>query len=156
MIQQHIYRRDKAGYRTVAASAGLTGSAWLSLLEQQTALRCQSNPPASVYCQYPLGVGLVFSRCAVDPNGANGSYLVHSLVADEPDDVEALAALRPLSASCFQEAYAGREGEVDPLPTLKPESLADETLLSAGRYFLRSDSVRSSASPSLTPRQRTI
>ena len=132
MIQQHVYRRDKAGYRTVAASAGLTGSAWLSLLEQQTALRCQSNPPAPVYCQYPLGAGLVFSRCAVDPNGAHGACLVHSLVADEPDDVEMLAALRPMSASCYLEACAGRDGGIEPLPTLEPDSLADEALLSAG------------------------
>ncbi len=132
MIQQHIYRKDKAGYRTVAASAGLTGSAWLSLLEQQTILRCQSDPPAPVYFQYPLGVGLVFSRCAVDPNGMHGSYLVHQLVANEPQDIEALASLRPLAADAFQEAYAGREGEIDPLPTLKPEALADSDLLSAG------------------------
>ena len=84
MIQQHIYRRDRAGgYRTAAASAGLTGSAWLSLLEQQTVLRCQSYLPAPVYFQYPLGVGLVFSRCAVDPNGSRGSYLAHQLVADD-------------------------------------------------------------------------
>ena len=132
MIQQHIYRRDKAGYRTVAASAGLTDSAWLSLLEQQTVLRCQSYLPAPVYFQYPLGVGLVFSRCAVDPNGARGSYLAHQLVADDPADIEMLASLRPLSARVFQEAFAGHEGEVDPLSTLKPESLADEEQLSAG------------------------
>ena len=132
MIKQHIYRRDKAGYRTVAASAGLTGSAWLSLLEQQTALRCQSNPPAPVYCQYPLGYGLVLSRCAVDPNGHHGSYLVHQLVVDEPADIEALSALRPFSAGIFREAYVNRENGVEPLPTLKPESLAGPERLSAG------------------------
>ena len=132
MIKQHIYRRDRTGYRTVAASAGLRDSAWLSLLEQQTVLRCQSNAPAPVYYQYPLGYGLVLSRCAVDPNGSHGSYLVHQLVADEPGDIEALTALRPLSPANFRAAYVGREGEVEPLPTLKPESLADPAQLSAG------------------------
>ena len=132
MIKQHIYRRDKAGYRTVAASAALTDSAWLSLLEQQTVLRCQSNSPAPVYYQYPLGYGLVLSRCAVDPNGRHGSYLVHQLVIDEPADIEALCALRPFSASNFRDAYVGRDSEVEKLPTLKPESLADPGQLSAG------------------------
>lgn|GEM_PF-4173034 len=136
MIQQHIYRRDKAGYRTVAASAGLTGSAWLSLLEQQTVLRSQSNPPAPLYCQYPLGVGLVLSRCAVDPNGTRGSYLVHQLVADEPADIEALTSLRPLAEDIFRDAYVGHEGEIDPLPTLEPDSLADDARLSAGFRLL--------------------
>ena len=137
MIQQHIYRRDRAGgYRTAAASAGLTGSAWLSLLEQQTVLRCQSYLPAPVYFQYPLGVGLVFSRCAVDPNGSRGSYLAHQLVADDPADIDLVASLRPLSAGVYQEAYVGREGVIDPLPTLKPEALADESLLSAGLKLL--------------------
>ena len=132
MIKQHIYRRDKAGYRTVAASAGLTDSAWLSLLEQQTVLRCQSNSPAPVYYQYPLGYGLVLSRCAVDPNGRHGSYLVHQLVVDEPADIEALCALRPVSTSIFRDAYVSPENEVGRLPTLKPESLADPAQLSAG------------------------
>ncbi|MBR3504710.1 MAG: hypothetical protein IKO07_10815 [Clostridia bacterium] len=132
MIKQHIYRRDTAGYRTVAASAGLTGSAWLSLLEQQTMLRCQSNSPAPVYYQYPLGYGLVLSRCAVDPNGRHGSCLMHQLVMDEPADIEALSALRPIAAAHFREAYAGRGDEIELLPTLKPESLADAALLSAG------------------------
>ena len=132
MIKQHIYRRDKAGYRTVAASAGLTDSAWLSLLEQQTVLRCQSNSPAPVYYQYPLGYGLVLSRCAVDPNGRHGSYLVHQLVVDEPADIEALCALRPVSTSNFRDAYVSPENEVGRLPTLKPESLDDPAQLSAG------------------------
>ena len=132
MIKQHIYRRDTTGYRTVAVSAGLSGSAWLSLLEQQTVLHCQSNSPAPVYYQYPLGCGLVLSRCAVDPNGRHGSYLAHQLVLDEPADIEALSALRPVSTEHFLGAYAGRGSGMEPLPTLKPESLSDPAQLSAG------------------------
>ena len=39
MIKQQLYRVDASGGRTIAVSDGLSGSAWLSLLEQQLAFR---------------------------------------------------------------------------------------------------------------------
>ena len=120
----------------MAVSPALRDSAWLALLERQTMLRCQSGTSAPVYCQYPLGMGLVLSRFLTDPNGTRGSFLAHQLVLDEDEDLNAFSLMRPVKPDIFLSAYAGSEGSVDPLPTLKIESAADPDQLSAGFRLL--------------------
>ena len=102
MVRQHIYRMDALGGRTVAASAGMKDSAWLSLLEQQLSLNTPTGLSVPVYYQYPLGRGLVLSCCAPDPSGEESGYIAHQLVLDESADIETLMRIRPVSRSIFR------------------------------------------------------
>lgn len=131
MIKQHIYRRGANGYHTAAVSSCMRDTAWLHLLEEQMAIHCAEGVFAPVYYQYPLGRGVVLSRCLPDPDGVNGSYLAHQLVIDEPEDIEVLMRSRPLPASLFLNVYKEGIAPPDPLPTLHPSSLNDpEELIS--------------------------
>lgn len=130
MIKQQIYRRSGDEYRVVAASADACDEGWQQSAHRQAALHYRSNLPAAVYYQHPEGQGLLLSRCAVDPNGVRGSYIAHQLIADEPQDVDELLALRPLARSLFREAYVELGEGVERLPTLKAASLGSDDALS--------------------------
>jgi len=125
MIKQHIYRRGLNGYHTAAVSSCMKDNAWLPLLEQQMPIHHSAVLPAPVYYQYPLGRGIVLSRCLPDPNGQEGSYLAHQLVADEPGDIDLLMHSRPLSSSLFRNEYKEGTAPPDPLPTLHVNALSD-------------------------------
>ncbi len=101
MIKQQLFRLDERGSRTVASSPGMKNSAWLHLLEQQLELVDVSMMSVPTFYQYPLGRGLVLSRCVPDPSGKKNAYLAHQLVIDEPEDLQGLMDVRPLSARSF-------------------------------------------------------
>ena len=130
MIGQQIYRWEAGGYRTAAASAPLVSGGTLPELERQAQLRCLPGTAAPVYCQYPLGAGMVVSRCAADPNGVHGSYICHQLVIDGEEDLQALPALRPIGADRFMSAFVGAGKGVAALPTLQAASLSDPGAIS--------------------------
>ena len=125
MVRQHLYRVLPDGGQTVAASPSLKDSAWLNLLEQQIQAVDYAAMPAPVFYQYPLGRGLVISRCAPDPLSEEGAYLAHQLVLDEMDDMEKFMKARPLALSHFLPYYL--ISETSELTDLLPEALGDET-----------------------------
>ncbi len=125
MVWQHLYRVRPDGGETVAASAGLKGSAWLPLLEERMTSVGYADLPVPIFYQYPLGRGLVVSRCAPDPLSEEGAYLAHQIALDEMSDMEKLMRARPLSLSHFLPYYL--ESESGELTDLLPEALGDET-----------------------------
>ncbi len=131
MIKQQLFRLDERGSRTVASSPGMKNSAWLRLLEQQLELVDVSMMSVPTFYQYPLGRGLVLSRCVPDPSGKEKSYLAHQLVIDEPDDLQALMDVRPLSTRSF--FAGGFDTGVSPntLPMMPISSLDNEGALDA-------------------------
>ena len=126
MIRQQLYRADANGGRTIAVSEGLGGSAWLSLLEGQLSLIDFAGLPAPVYFQYPLGRGVVMSRCAVNPYTPEKSFIAHQLVADEADDIDRLTAVRPMRSDLLPAGIFGYTDSPDPLPLLSAEELCGE------------------------------
>lgn len=128
MIRQHIYRKSKTGYRTVAASMRRQTDSWLSIAEQQVGLHYQSDLEAPAYYQYAAGGALVLSQCTVDPNGTRGSFLAHQLFVEDEKEARALFAARPLSRTLFCSAYVERGEEIEPLPTLSVPEMSEESL----------------------------
>ena len=144
MVRQHLYRVHPDGGHTVAASASLRDSAWLRLLEQQMEAVDYAALPAPIFYQYPLGRGLVISRCAPDPLSPDGAYLAHQLMLDQMEDMEKLTRIRPLALSHFLTYYL--DSAETELPDLLPEALGDETDLNdcldtLGRLFAGQDSL---------------
>lgn len=126
MIKQHIYRCGANGYHTAAVSSCMKDNAWLPLLEQQMSIHYSQDISAPAYYQYPLGRGLIVSRCARDLLGQNGSYLAHQLVFDEEADITSLMNSRPLPSTLFNHTYPDVPAPPDPLPTLSGGALRDE------------------------------
>ena len=126
MIRQQLYRADADGGRTIAVSEGLGGSAWLSLLEGQLSLIDFAGLPAPVYFQYPLGRGVVMSRCAVNPYTPEKSFIAHQLVVDDSADIEKLIAARPMRGELLPAGIFGYTDSPDPLPLLSAEELCGE------------------------------
>lgn len=126
MIKQQICKRSADGHQTEAVSAALRESAWLPLLDRQSA------PPEQplafpAYYQCPFGTGLLigcYTRTQED------AFLVHALIADEGEDLGMLRLSRPLPESLFKAQMP--EDTHSPLPTLSPESLFDAEKTSEG------------------------
>ena len=129
MIKQQLFRLDERGSRTVASSPGMKNSAWLRLLEQQLELVDVSTMSVPTFYQYPLGRGLVLSRCVPDPTGKKNSYLAHQLVIDEPNDLQSLMDIRPLSTHSFFMGGYDTGISSDTLPMLPITSLDNEGAL---------------------------
>jgi len=123
MIKQQLYRVDASGGRTIAVSDELSGSAWLNLLEQQLSLIDFSALSAPVYYQYPLGRGLVMSRCSVNPYTPERSFIAHQLVLDDTADLDELLAARPMKGALLPAGIFGYTDRPDPLPALSPAAL---------------------------------
>lgn len=123
MIKQQLYRVDAAGGRTIAVSGELRDSAWLSLLEQQLALIDFAALPAPVYYQYPLGRGIVMSRCSVNPYTPEKSFIAHQLVLDEAADIDELLSARPVKAALLPAGIFGYTEAPDALPCLAAREL---------------------------------
>lgn len=125
MVRQQLFRVDSAGGRTIAVSADMRGSAWLSLLEQQLALIDFSSLSAPVYYQYPLGRGIVMSRCAVNPYTPEKSCIAHQLVFDEAEDIDDLLRIRPMSDNLFPAGIFGYSASPDSLPSLSVSGMGN-------------------------------
>lgn len=125
MINQQLYRVDAAGGRTIAVSDALIGSAWLNLLEQQLSLIDFSALSAPVYYQYPLGRGVVMSRCCVNPYTPEKSFIAHQLVLEESADIDRLLAARPMKGDLLPAGIFGYTDSPDPLPALTADALCD-------------------------------
>ena len=138
MIKQQLYRVDAAGGRTIAVSDELVGSAWLNLLEQQLSLIDFTALSAPVYYQYPLGRGVVMSRCCVNPYTPEKSFIAHQLILEDSADIDELLAARPMKGDLLPAGIFGYTDSPDPLPGLcagdlcSPDEAARcrETLLS--------------------------
>lgn len=126
MIKQHIYLQGAEGYHTAAVSSCMMDNAWLPLLEQQMPMHYSADLSAPIYFQYPLGRGIVLSRCIPDPLNGNASYLAHQLVVDEAEDIDILMYSRPLPTSLFRNEYKEGTASPDPLPTLNVSALSDQ------------------------------
>ena len=129
MIKQQLFRMDGRGSRTVASSPGMKNSVWLQLLEQQLELVDFSMLSVPTFYQYPLGRAIVVSRCLPDPTGRPNSYLAHQLVFDEPDDLQMLMSMRPLSARMFFDGGYVTGVSSDTLPMLPASALENEGAL---------------------------
>ena len=129
MIKQQLFRMDSRGSRTVASSPGMKNSVWLQLLEQQMELVDFSVMSVPTFYQYPLGRGIVVSRCVPDPNGRKNSYLAHQLVFDEAEDLHALMNARPLSSRSFFAGGYETGVSSDTLPMMPVSALECEGAL---------------------------
>lgn len=138
MVRQQLFRVDSAGGHTIAVSADMRGSAWLSLLEQQLALIDFSALSAPVYYQYPLGRGIVLSRCAVNPYTPEKSCIAHQLVFDEAGDIDELLRIRPMRDSLLPAGIFGYSASPDPLPSLSVSDMDSEEELHRCREALAS------------------
>ena len=123
MIKQQLYRVDAVGGRTIAVSDELVGSAWLNLLEQQLSLIDFSALSAPVYYQYPLGRGVVMSRCCVNPYTPEKSFIAHQLILEDSADIDELLADRPMKGDLLPAGIFGYTDSPDPLPGLRAGDL---------------------------------
>ena len=123
MISQQLYRVNASGGRTIAVSDELRGSAWLNLLEEQLSLIDYSALSAPVYYQYPLGRGIVMSRCSVNPYTPEQSFIAHQLVLDDMADIDALLSMRPMKSELLPAGIFGYTETPVSLPALAPSEL---------------------------------
>ena len=138
MVRQQLFRVDAAGGRTIAVSADMRCRAWLSLLDQQLSLIDFSALSASVYYQYPLGRGIVLSRCAVNPYTPEKSCIAHQLVFDEAQDIDDLLRVRPMKENLLPAGIFGYSATPDPLPSLSVADMGDPEELLCCRETLSS------------------
>ena len=124
MVRQQLYRVDSTGGRTIAVSDGLKDSAWLTLLEQQLSLIDYSALSIPVYYQYPLGRGLVLSRCMLNPYTPERSWIAHQLVLDDAADLDSLHRILPLKSDLIPVGIFGCSSSPDPLPEPELSALA--------------------------------
>ena len=121
------------GCETTAVSEGLRQSGWLPLLEQQAHLRCQHDALAPVYCQYPLGQGLILARYDPAPGGVKQGHIVRQLYMTG-DELSALAAARPLRSAAFTDDTWASE----PLMPQEIPALTGENALRSGLDLIES------------------
>lgn len=125
MIKQQLYRADANGGRTIAVSDELRGSAWLPLLEGQLALIDYTALSFPVYYQYPLGRGIVMSRCSVNPYSPDQSFIAHQLILDEAADIDELLSVRPVKDDLLPHGIFGYTETPSTLGCLSAKALCD-------------------------------